>query len=119
MEVTDFGLVAQRSLVQALGDCSLVLAPKEVSGSGLLWQRSLVSAWSCGGRYPGPAPVEVFGLYLVPTKVTVQACSLRSLSLVPVLGEVAAYSILNLKEASCGAISLLSCGNCDTSCFKI
>lgn len=117
----------------SLGGCSLVLAPKEVSGSGLLRQRSLVRAWSCGYPWLRPAPMKVTGLGLLlrrllasacswgslwlgpgPTKVTVQACSLRGLSLVPALGEVAAYSILNLKEASCCAISLLSCGISDT-----
>lgn len=65
MEVTDFGLVAQRSLVQALGGCSLVLAPKEVSGSGLLWQRLLVRAWSCGYPWLWPGPMKVTGLGLL------------------------------------------------------
>lgn len=133
------GLVPQRLLVQScfLGGCSLVLAAEEVSGSGLLWQRSLARAWSCGCPCLGPAPMKVTGLGLLLWRQIPWACSCGShwpgpdpaevlawawshkgccSGLLPQTapGEVAPYSILNLKKAGYGAISLLSCGISNT-----
>lgn len=66
---------------------------------------------------PGPVPVEVAGLCLVPQRSLAQACFLGGFSLVPALVEVAGLYLVSTTEVAAQACSGKGCWPGLPSCF--